>query len=126
MNNWFRSVLAELSDGPKLIAALSGEVKDVSEKLCLRYLEFLKRLISLSIPVVILGIVFFILSNIFGYAPFNFIGVLLITLLTGCWILALQPAVMISEQLARISAIDRLFKRILYSIAILLLVLLFV
>ena len=125
MNNWFRSVLAELSDGPKLIGALFVEAKDVSEELCLRYLEFLKRLISLSIPVVILGIVFFILSNIFGYAPFNFIGVLLITLLTGCWILALQPAVMISEQLARISAFDRLFKRILYSIAILLLVLLF-
>lgn len=125
MNNWFRSVLAELSDGPKLIGALFGEAKDVSVELCLRYLEFLKRLISLSIPVVLLGVVFFTLSNIFGWAPFNFIGVLLIGLLTVSWIIALQPAIMISEQLAKVPAIDRLFKRILYSIAILLLVLLF-
>ncbi|MFZ1766625.1 MAG: hypothetical protein WAT68_08235 [Candidatus Nitrotoga sp.] len=126
MNNWFRSVLAELSDGPKLISTLLGGAKELSVDLCLSYYNFVKKLGLLSIPVIIFGAGFFILSNITGIALFNFMGVLVFGLLALIWIIVSQPVIAAGEQLTKIPAFDRLFKRVLNIDFFLILVMLLV
>lgn len=111
--------IGSLEEFFQLVGALFGGAKDLTAEVGVQYYEWIKQWFKISVVIFFIGVVFFVLSEIFNQTAFNTIGVFLISIMMLGWLLLAQPLYILGEQLAKFDALKRLFGRITLSIVVL-------